>query len=84
MMQERLAIDEIKSIEIAILDHIDEVCKTNGLRYYLAYGTLIGAVRHQGFVPWDDDVDIHMPREKMSISSVNRVYNYICKVLEAL
>ena len=63
MMQERLAIDEIKSIEIAILDHIDEVCKTNGLRYYLAYGTLLGAVRHKGFIPWDDDIDIYMCRE---------------------
>jgi len=47
----------------AILQYIRDVCDRNGLRYYLAYGTLIGAVRHQGFIPWDDDMDVHMPRE---------------------
>ena len=46
-----------------ILKYIRDVCDRNGLKYFLAYGTLIGAVRHQGFVPWDDDMDIQMPRE---------------------
>lgn len=49
--------------EREILDEIDRVCRTNGLRYSLAYGTLIGAVRHAGFIPWDDDIDIVMPRD---------------------
>lgn len=52
----------IQNGEIGILKYIKNVCDQNGLTYFLAYGTLIGAVRHQGFVPWDDDVDIHMPR----------------------
>lgn len=54
--------NEIKRIELDILLHFDNFCKENGLRYFLAYGTLIGAVRHKGFIPWDDDIDIQMPR----------------------
>ena len=55
-------LEVIQNLEFGILKYIRDVCDQNGLRYYLAYGTLIGAVRHQGFIPWDDDVDIHMPR----------------------
>ena len=46
-----------------VLCELDRVCKAHGLSYFLAYGTLLGALRHQGFIPWDDDVDVHMPRE---------------------
>ncbi|MBE5956546.1 MAG: LicD family protein [Lachnospiraceae bacterium] len=49
--------------EQEILDVIHKVCEEHNLRYSLAWGTLIGAIRHQGFIPWDDDVDIMMPRE---------------------
>lgn len=55
--------DEQIRIMLNILDSIDAFCRKNNLRYYLHAGTLIGAIRHKGFIPWDDDVDIAMPRE---------------------
>ena len=62
-MSKLLSLDEIKEIELSILDYIDSICRESHIRYYLAYGTLLGAVRHQGFIPWDDDIDIYMLRE---------------------
>ena len=61
-MEGAVPIEVIQNLEFEILKFIRDVCEQNCLRYYLAYGTLIGAVRHQGFIPWDDDIDIHMPR----------------------
>lgn len=53
----------LRSIEQEILDVVVEFCDTNNLKYSLGYGTLIGAIRHKGFIPWDDDIDLIMPRE---------------------
>lgn len=52
---------EIKKILLDILIYFDKLCKKNNLNYSLYAGTLLGAIRHQGFIPWDDDVDVIMP-----------------------
>ena len=54
--------EESKTIQLSILQHFHDFCKRHQLRYYLAYGTLLGAVRHKGYIPWDDDIDLMMPR----------------------
>lgn len=48
---------------LVVMDEIDRLCTKYHLRYYLIGGTLLGAIRHQGFIPWDDDLDIVMPRD---------------------
>lgn len=58
-----ISFEEIKLLQLEILKNIDFFCVKNGIKYSLAYGTLIGAVRHKGYIPWDDDIDIMMPRK---------------------
>lgn len=58
-----ILMEEQKQLALAILKSIADFCDKYGLRYYLAYGTMLGAVRHKGFIPWDDDIDIMMPRD---------------------
>ena len=53
---------EIKQIAFETLKHIKELCDAEDIRYFLGYGTALGAVRHKGFIPWDDDVDVYMLR----------------------
>ena len=58
-----LTLKEHQDLCLEILTEVDEFCTKNNIRYSLAHGTLIGAIRHHGFIPWDDDIDINMPRQ---------------------
>ncbi|REC33549.1 LicD family protein [Enterococcus pseudoavium] len=55
-------LDEIKKTALNMLVYVNNICQRNNLRYSIYYGTLLGAVRHKGFIPWDDDIDIVLPR----------------------
>lgn len=61
---ERISFNELKSIQVDILSVIDKFCRKNGIKYSLGYGSMIGAARHQGYIPWDDDVDIILLRSE--------------------
>ena len=61
-----MKLPDLKNLHTAnllLLQELERVCKKNGVRYFLDYGTLLGAIRHQDFIPWDDDVDLLVLRE---------------------
>ena len=60
---EYLNLQEVQKIELKLLCAFRQICEQEGLRYSLGGGTLLGAVRHKGFIPWDDDIDVSMPRK---------------------
>ena len=81
---------KIQEIELDALKEFNKICKENNLMFFLRGGSVMGAVKYQGFIPWDDDVDIAVPREdydqlpqifenKITIFLViNNIYLYIC------
>lgn len=91
---EKISEDTLKKLQQSLLDimsDFDNFCEKNDLQYFLIGGTLLGAVRHQGFIPWDDDLDVVMPREdyermielfseedqnKYTIQSIETDHNY--------
>ena len=59
-----LTLDELKDVQLQIMDYVDSFCRSNNIQYTLSCGTLLGAVRHGGFIPWDDDIDIQLLRNE--------------------
>ena len=71
-------LEELKTIQLDLLQKTADFCENNGLRYFLCGGTLIGAIRHKGYIPWDDDIDIAMPRPDYDrfVKIFNKPENY--------
>ena len=63
MQYEQNMLRRLQIAELGILEAIDRVCRENGIMYFIDSGTVLGARRHGGFIPWDDDIDLGMPRD---------------------
>lgn len=71
---------DIQLADVKILKEIDRICKTKRLTYWIDFGTLLGAIRHKGFIPWDDDIDISMTRDDYEVFV--DIFNEECKYSE--
>ncbi len=76
-MENELTRDEIIDYTIELFEVFKDFCLKNGLRYWAAFGTMLGAIRHNDFIPWDDDFDVFMPREDYEYLIKN--FNNFCK-----
>ena len=65
-MEDIVKLRKLQILQLCILRKIDTICKKHNLQYYLIDGSMLGAIRHKGFIPWDDDLDIAMPIEDMN------------------
>ena len=82
----KMSVEEVKNVQVEILDIVSSFCDKHNIEYFLAYGTLLGAIRHKDFIPWDDDIDLFIPRKDYDIfvdtfnieidSSKYRVYTH--------
>jgi len=75
-----LTLEELRRCEIGCLKSIHAFCEENNLKYYLTFGSLLGAIRHRGFIPWDDDIDIIMLRKDYNYF-IERYYDERYKII---
>lgn len=73
MSDKQLNNDDIKKVLVRMLGDFDNLCSENGIRYSIAFGTMLGAIRHKGFIPWDDDVDLFVPRQ--DFEKLRKIFN---------
>ena len=81
----QISLDELKCIQLEILDTVTKFCDEHGIKYWLNAGTLLGAIRHKGYIPWDDDIDLGMLRPDYDrfMKEFNGTYpRYECHCLE--
>lgn len=79
----KIEIEELKDLQINILDAVHKCCKKNNINYWLDCGTLLGAIRHKGYIPWDDDIDVGMLRSdyekfRKIFNTENERYVFMC------
>lgn len=83
MEEKKIPIDDCKKIQLQILDVVADFCKKNKINYWLNCGTLIGSIRHKGYIPWDDDIDLGMLRKDFNrfgelFNLENNRYKFYC------
>ena len=61
--EKELSLEQMREVQISILSYLCDFCNRNGIKWWIEFGTLLGAVRHKGFIPWDDDIDVAMLRK---------------------
>lgn len=79
--------EKVRKVQVEILIEFDRICQKNNIHYNLYFGTMLGAVRHQGFIPWDDDIDVAMTRENynkfLSVYSKDLENDYFVQTYES-